>query len=338
MLGKQSIHFEKKPYIIASASIVGSKEAEGPMGKLFDKVGYDDSFGAQNWEEAESRLQKEALEIAISKAGLTKQDVQMVFAGDLLGQSIASSFGLAGYQLPHVGLYGACSTCGLSLTMGAAMVSAGFAERVACITSSHFASAEKEFRFPLSYGNQRPKSATWTVTGSGAFLLSAKPEKGTRAMVEGVTVGKIMDYGVKDSMNMGACMAPAAADTIKQNLEDFGRVPQDYDKIITGDLGMVGQKLLFDLLSEQGIDISRQHMDCGIEIYENEKQHTDAGGSGCGCSAVVLSAYILKKLEEGVWKRVLFVPTGALLSKTSYNEGQTIPGIAHGVVLEHWQG
>ncbi len=217
------------------------------------------------------------------------------------------------------------------------MVSAGFVERAACITSSHFASAEKEFRFPLSYGNQRPKSATWTVTGSGAFLLSAKPEKGTRAMVEGATIGKIVDYGVKDSMNMGACMAPAAADTIRQNLEDFGRNPQDYDKIITGDLGMVGQKLLFDLLSEQGIDIVKQHMDCGIEIYESEKQHTDAGGSGCGCSAVVLSAYILKKLEEGVWKRVLFVPPGALLSKTSYHEGQTIPGIAHGVVLEHRQ-
>lgn len=209
MLGKQSIQFNKKPYLLNSASIVGSKEAEGPMGKLFDKVGYDDSFGAQNWEEAESRLQKEALEIALSKAGLTRQDVQMVLAGDLLGQSIASSFGLADYQLPHVGLYGACSTCGLSLTMGAAMVSAGFVERAACITSSHFASAEKEFRFPLSYGNQRPKSATWTVTGSGAFLVSGRPEKGTRAVIEGATIGKIVDYGIKDSMNMGACMAPA---------------------------------------------------------------------------------------------------------------------------------
>lgn len=338
MLGKQSIQFEKKPYLLNSASIVGSKEAEGPMGKLFDKVGYDDSFGAQNWEEAESRLQKEALEIALSKAGLTRHDVQMVLAGDLLGQSIASSFGLADYQLPHVGLYGACSTCGLSLTMGAAMVSAGFVERAACITSSHFASAEKEFRFPLSYGNQRPKSATWTVTGSGAFLVSGRPEKGTRAVIEGATIGKIVDYGIKDSMNMGACMAPAAADTIKQNLEDFSRQPQDYDKIITGDLGIVGKELLFELLSEQDIDIAKQYMDCGIEIYDSEKQHTDAGGSGCGCSAVVLSAYILKKLEEGVWKRVLFVPTGALLSKTSYNEGQTIPGIAHGVVLECWQG
>ncbi len=336
MLGKQSIQFERKPYIISSASIVGSKEAQGPMGELFDKAGYDDKFGAQNWEEAESRLQKEALEIALSKAGLTKQDLQMVFAGDLLGQSIASSFGLSGYQLPHVGLYGACSTCGLSLTMGGAMVSAGFVEKAACITSSHFASAEKEFRFPLAYGNQRPKSATWTVTGGGAFILSNKPGKQTRAVIEGVTLGKIVDYGVKDSMNMGACMAPAAANTISQNLEDFGREPKDYDKIITGDLGVVGQSLLFDLLAEQHIDITRQHMDCGIEIYESEKQHTDAGGSGCGCSAVVLSAYILKKIEEGIWKRVLFLPTGALLSKTSFNEGQTIPGIAHGVVLEHY--
>lgn len=338
MLGKQSIQFEKRPYIISSASVVGSKEAQGPMGELFDKAGYDDKFGGKTWEEAESILQKEALEIALSKAELTKQDLQMVFAGDLLGQSIASSFGMAGYQLPHVGLYGACSTCGLSLTVGSMAVSGGFVEKAACITSSHFASAEKEFRYPLAYGNQRPKSATWTVTGSGAFVLSSKPGKKTRAVIEGATVGKIVDYGIKDSMNMGACMAPAAADTIRQNLEDFGREPKDYDKIITGDLGEVGQSLLFDLLAEKQIDITRQHMDCGIEIYDGEKQHTDAGGSGCGCSAAVLSAYILKKIEEGIWKRVLFVPTGALLSKTSFNEGQTIPGVAHGVVLGYYEG
>lgn len=338
MLGKQSIQFEKRPYIISSASVVGSKEAQGPMGELFDKAGYDDKFGGKTWEEAESILQKEALEIALSKAELAKQDLQMVFAGDLLGQSIASSFGMAGYQLPHVGLYGACSTCGLSLTVGSMAVSGGFVEKAACITSSHFASAEKEFRYPLAYGNQRPKSATWTVTGSGAFVLSSKPGKKTRAVIEGATVGKIVDYGIKDSMNMGACMAPAAADTIRQNLEDFGREPKDYDKIITGDLGEVGQSLLFDLLAEKQIDITRQHMDCGIEIYDGEKQHTDAGGSGCGCSAAVLSAYILKKIEEGIWKRVLFVPTGALLSKTSFNEGQTIPGVAHGVVLEYYEG
>lgn len=335
MLGKQSIQFERKPYIISSASIVGSKEAEGPMGELFDKVGYDDSFGAENWEEAESRLQKEALEIAISKAGLTKQDIQMVFAGDLLGQSIASSFGLAGYQLPHVGLYGACSTCGLSLTMGGAMVSAGFADKAACITSSHFASAEKEFRFPLSYGNQRPKSATWTVTGSGAFLVSSQPGQQTRAMMEGVTVGKIVDYGVKDSMNMGACMAPAACDTIYRHLKDFGLKPEHYDRIVTGDLGVVGKEILLALLMEKGFDITKQHMDCGIEIFDAKRQKTDAGGSGCGCSAITLTGYLLKKISEGVFKRILFVPTGALLSTVSFNEGNSVPGIAHAVVLEY---
>lgn len=209
MLGKQSLQFVNKPYIIGSGSIVGSKEAEGPMGKLFDKIGYDDKFGADTWEDAESSLQKEALEIALSMAGIKKQDLQVVYAGDLLGQSIASSFGLSGYQVPHVGLYGACSTCGLSLTMGSMAIAGAFVEKTACITSSHFASAEKEFRFPLAYGNQRPKSATWTVTGSGAFILSAQPGSRTRAVISGATIGKIVDYGLKDSMNMGACMAPA---------------------------------------------------------------------------------------------------------------------------------
>ncbi|MDE7282985.1 MAG: stage V sporulation protein AD [Lachnospiraceae bacterium] len=334
MVGKQSVQFDNPVYIISSGSIVGSKEGQGPMGKLFDKVGQDDMFGANTWEEAESSLQKEALQIMLDKANLKKEDVQLIFAGDLLGQSIASSFGLASFNTPHVGLYGACSTSGLSIAVGSLAVSGGFVDRAACVTSSHFASAEKEFRYPLGYGNQRPLSSSWTVTGSAAFLLSSKNEGKVRAKVAGVTFGRIMDYGIKDSMNMGACMAPAAADTVKRNLEDFGRKPDDYDKIITGDLGSVGQKLLFELLDENGIDIRKQHMDCGIEIFDSEKQNTNAGGSGCGCAAVTLSAYILKKIEEGVWKRVLFLPTGALLSKTSFNEGQTIPGIAHGVVLE----
>ena len=334
MVGKQSVQFDNPVYIISSGSIVGSKEGQGPMGKLFDKVGQDDMFGANTWEEAESSLQKEALQIMLDKANLNKEDVQLIFAGDLLGQSIASSFGLASFNTPHVGLYGACSTSGLSIAVGSLAVSGGFVDRAACVTSSHFASAEKEFRYPLGYGNQRPLSSSWTVTGSAAFLLSSKNEGRVRAKVAGVTFGRIMDYGIKDSMNMGACMAPAAADTVKRNLEDFGRKPDDYDKIITGDLGSVRQKLLFELLDENGIDIRKQHMDCGIEIFDSEKQNTNAGGSGCGCAAVTLSAYILKKIEEGVWKRVLFLPTGALLSKTSFNEGQTIPGIAHGVVLE----
>lgn len=333
-LGKQSIEIKTPIYIRNSASVVGSKEGEGPLAELFDMVGQDDMFGCASWEEAESSLQKDAVYLALGKAGMKKEEIRYIFAGDLLGQSIASSFGIASYELPFIGMYGACSTCGLTLSMGAMTIAGGFAEHVVCVTSSHFASAEKEFRFPLGYGNQRPLSASWTVTGSGAFVLSSDMGEKARARITGITTGRIIDYGLKDSMNMGACMAPAACDTICQNLKDFGRKPGDYDKIITGDLGTVGQHALIDLLNEKGIDISGQHMDCGIEIYDAREQDTHAGGSGCGCSAVTLSAYILKKIEEGVWKRVLFVPTGALLSKTSFNEGQTVPGIAHGVVIE----
>ncbi len=236
-LGKASICLEKPVYILNSASIVGTKEGEGPLGLLFDMVGEDDMFGCNTWEEAESNLQKDAIYMALGKAGLKPADVSFVFAGDLLGQSIATSFGIATYQIPLLGVYGACSTCGESLTLGAMCVAGGFAERVVCVTSSHFASAEKEFRFPLEYGNQRPLSATWTVTGSGAFVLSdtpviskavadanGQPEKAqsnARALITGMTVGKIVDYGLKDSMNMGACMAPAAASTLEQHFLDF---------------------------------------------------------------------------------------------------------------------
>ena len=258
----------------------------------------------------------------------------MVFAGDLLAQTIASSFGIAGLEIPFYGLYGACSTCGLSLTLASLAVSGSFADFAACVTSSHFASAEKEFRFPLGYGNQRPLSASWTVTGSGAFILANAPSGHDRAMITGLTPGKIVDYGLRDSMNMGACMAPAAADTIRQHFEDFGTAPNDYDKIVTGDLGKVGQRVLLDILQTSGIDLGERHMDCGIEIYDCKKQDTHAGGSGCGCSASVLSAFLLKQLSEKKWKRILFVPTGALLSKTSYNEGQSVPGIAHALLLE----
>ena len=330
--GQHSIKVPVPVYIRSSASVVGTKEGEGPFGDSFDVVGKDDKFGCDTWEEAESTLQKEALQLAIGKSGIEQDEVRYLFAGDLLGQSIASSFGVASFQIPLVGMYGACSTCGLTMSMAAVMIAGGMAEHAACVTSSHFASAEKEFRFPLGYGNQRPLSATWTVTGSGAFVLSSTRSDHDRAMVAGLTIGKIVDYGLKDSMNMGACMAPAACDTIYQNLMDFGRLPSDYDKIITGDLGSVGQKVLWDMMREKGMDISKVHMDCGMEIYD-QSQDAHAGGSGCGCSAVVLSAYILKQLEEGKWKRVLFVPTGALLSKTSFNEGQSIPGVAHAVEL-----
>ena len=336
ILGKQSAVFQEPVWLVESASVVGKKEGEGPLGNLFDAAGEDDLFGCKSWEDAESFLQREALSRALQKAGWKPEDVRFLFAGDLLGQEIATSFGLECFDRPLFGLYGACSTCALSLALASFAIAGGFAQKAACVTSSHFGSAEKEFRFPLGYGNQRPLSATWTVTGSGAFLLSAEGcgRKKARAAITGLTAGRIVDFGLKDSMNMGACMAPAAADTIRQHLKDFGRRPEDYDKIITGDLGSVGQTVLLDLLEREGIDIAGNHMDCGIEIYDAKEQDTHAGGSGCGCSAVVLSAYILKMLEEGVWKRVLFAPTGALLSKTSFNEGRAVPGICHCIVLE----
>lgn len=336
-MGKQSLQYEQEVFIKASASIVGTKEGEGPLGSLFDMVGEDNMFGCPNWETAESSLQQDAIYTVLGKAKLKPSDIRYIFAGDLLGQSIASSYGVLNYEIPFFGLYGACSTCGESLSLGSMAICGGFADKVVCVTSSHFASAEKEFRYPLEYGNQRPLSASWTVTGSGAFVLTNSREKNesVRARITGITTGIIQDYGLKDSMNMGACMAPAACNVIYQNFMDFNRSPEDYDKIITGDLGTVGQSALLELLRDQGFDIAKKHMDCGIEIYDAATQDTHAGGSGCGCAATVLSAYVLKQIEEGIWKRVLFIPTGALLSKTSFNEGQNIPGIAHGVVIEH---
>ena len=331
--GKQSIQFEKAPHIISGASIVGKKEGEGPLGHYFDKIGEEDGlFGTASWEEAESTLQKEAISMAIEKAGIEKWQIRTIYAGDLLAQTIASSFGIMGFNTPVYGLYGACATMGEALSLASMAVAGGYGEYVAAVTSSHFGSAEKEFRFPLGYGNQRPLSATWTVTGSGACILGGK---GGKARITGITTGKIVDYGLKDSQNMGACMAPAAADTILTNLKDFGRSPTSYDRIITGDLGYIGQSILLDFMSKNGHQMRERHLDCGMKIFDQEKQDTHAGGSGCGCAAVTLSAYILPKIQKGEWKRVLFVPTGALMSTVSYNEGASVPGIAHGIVLEH---
>lgn len=331
MIGKQSIKFENPSYILATANIVGKKEGEGPLGKLFDVVSEDDLFGEDTWEEAESIMQKKVATWAIRNANLTKEQIRYIFAGDLLGQNIATSFGLMDLEIPLFGLYGACSTAGESLSLAAMAVSAGYADYALAITSSHFASAEKQFRYPLEYGNQRPLAATWTVTGSAAFVVSNQKSK---FKISGVTTGKIVDYGIKDSMNMGAAMAPAACDTIYQNFMDFNYQPSEYDKIVTGDLGYIGSDILIDLLKEKGFDITNQHMDCGKVIFDQETQDTHAGGSGCGCSATTLSAYLLKEMEEGKLKKILFVPTGALLSTVSFNEGQSVPGIAHGVVIE----
>lgn len=330
--GLQSIGFEKSPYLVSSASVAGKKEGEGPLGKMFDMVEKEDLFGENTWEEAESTMQKEACLLAMGKAHVEAKDVRYLFGGDLLRQGVATSMGVSELNIPLFGLFGACSTSGEALALASMSVAAGYGEYMLAVTSSHFGSAEKEFRFPLGYANQRPLSAQWTVTGSGAFLVGTKR---SHVRITGVTVGKIVDYGLKDSQNMGACMAPAACDTIIRNLEDFGRKAEDYNRIITGDLGYVGQSILFDLMRGKGYDIKKNHMDCGMTIFDQMTQDTHAGGSGCGCAATTLSAYILPKVERGEWKRVLFVPTGALMSTVSYNEGASVPGIAHGIVLEH---
>lgn len=330
--GKQSVEFDHPPYIISAASVVGKKEGEGPIGNLFDIVCEDNLLGATTWEEAESNMQKHATEMALKKAGMKPEEVRYLFGGDLLRQGIATSMGVASLQIPLFGLYGACSTSGEALSLASMMVAAGYGKTVMAVTSSHFGSAEKEFRFPLEYANQRPLSAQWTVTGSGAFLVGTKK---SHVRIAGITTGKIVDFGLKDSQNMGACMAPAACDTILRNFSDFGRCSADYDHIFTGDLGYVGQDILLDLMKKQGQDISAVHNDCGKIIFDQNAQDTHAGGSGCGCAATTLAAYILPRLESGEWKRILFVPTGALMSTVSYNEGKSVPGIAHGVILEH---
>ncbi len=331
MTGKQSISFAEPVYIEGSAAVVGEMEKEGPLGAYFSHTLSDAMCGQESWEEGESELQLAAAKLAMQRADVKPEQIRMVFAGDLLAQSIASSFGLVNLNCPLYGLFGACSTIGEAISLGAMAVAGGYGDRVLAVTSSHFGTAEKEFRFPLAYGNQRPPSASWTVTGSGACVLGKRKKKGK---ITGITTGKIIDYGLKDNQNMGACMAPAACDTICQNFVDFNRGPDDYDRIVTGDLGIVGKEILLELLKKKGYDIAGQHRDCGILIFDGARQDTGAGGSGCGCAASVLAAYLLPKLESGEWKRILFVPTGALMSKVSFQEGRSVPGIAQAVVIE----
>lgn len=329
--GMQSLKFENAPHLKGWASVAGKKEGEGPLGNLIDQIIEDPYFGQESWELAEDRFMKQAAMLAISKADLHKKDIRYAFAGDLLEQNTATFSGMKELGIPLFGLFGACSTVGEAMSLAAMSVAGGFAKHSLAIASSHIGSAEKQFRFPLEYGNQRPLSATWTVTGSGGFIVSKEigPVK-----IQGITTGKIVDYGMEDPMNMGACMAPAAAEVIYQHFVDFGSKPEDYDAVYTGDLGEVGKKILLHLLRENGYDLSKVHGDCGIEIYENETQDTHSGGSGCACSAVVLASMIIPKLIDGTWKKVLFVPTGALMSKTSFNEGENVAGIAHAIFLE----
>lgn len=330
-IGNSSVIFDAPVYIREWASVVGQKEGEGPLGSMYDRVITDPMAGKNTWEDAESELQRQVVKLLLDKSNISQNGIRYIFSGDLLGQLIATSFGISEYKIPFFGLYGACSTMGEAMSLAAMTVASGYADNVIAMTSSHFASAEKQFRYPLDYGSQRPMSATWTVTGSGGVILSRECGK---VLVEGITTGKITDYGITDSLNMGAAMAPAAAEVIYSNFMDNEINADYYDAIYTGDLGMVGQKILLDLMKERGFDISKVHHDCGIEIFDNETQATDSGGSGCGCSAVTLCTKIMRGLLQGEYERVLFVPTGALLSPTSFNEGKTVPGIAHGVMLK----
>lgn len=331
---KRCVRLAQPIYVEQSASVVGPKEGTSYFREGFDQVSQDPFLGKNSWEEAESELQNRALTILLDKSGITQEEVDCVFSGDLLSQSTASSYGLLSFGIPNYGIYGACSNCGATLALGAVFLSAGYGQKVVAMTSSHFGSAEKEFRFPLGYGAQRPLSATWTVTGCGAFLLSNEKKPESKVCISSVIMGEIVDAGLKDAQNMGACMAPAAALTISSALKELPYTIEDYDQIITGDLGEVGSTALFDLLNMMGYDIAEKHSDCGLLIYDREREDVHAGGSGCGCSATMLSAYVLEKLKAGEWKRVMFVPTGALLSKLRSEEGMTIPAIAHGVILE----
>lgn len=329
--GGQTIIFDRKPVIISQSAIAGKMEGEGPLGGSFDYVSRDTRFGQKTFEKAETRLQELALDTAKAKAGLEYKDIDVLFAGDLLNQCIGSAFASRGTRLPFLGLYGACSTMAESLLMAAAAVNAGYARRAAALTSSHFAAAERQYRFPLAYGGQRTPTAQRTVTASGCCIV-ASGSKGPQ--IECATVGHIEDMGVKDANNMGAAMAPAAYATLSAHFRDTGRTVKDYDLIVTGDLGALGTALLYELFSRDGIDLSQRHKDCGTMIFDLRQQDVHAGGSGCGCGASVLCGYLLPQLARGGLRSLLFCATGALMSPTSSWQGESIPAIAHAVCIK----
>ncbi len=329
-LGKQSIVFDSGVYVKTFYSSAGKMEGEGPLKDTFDVIYEDEYVEAKSWEQAENNILKHTVTGAFAKAELTCNDIDYVFSGDLLNQCTASSFALKDMGIAYFGLYGACSTMAESMSLASVMVDAGYAQNALAVTSSHFCSSEKQYRFPLEYGAVRTPSAQWTVTGSGAVILS--PDK-SDIRVEGITTGAMVDFGVKDSSNMGAAMAPAAAQCILSHFSDTGKTPEDYDVIVTGDLGIVGTKLLNELIHMEGEDISSRHLDCGNMIFDSKKQNTGAGGSGCGCSASVFCGHFCKELQRGNIKKMLLVCTGALMSPTTYQLGENVVGIAHAVSL-----
>ena len=329
-LGKQTIKFDNPPTILDCASIVGPKEAQGPLAEYFDQTLEDEFWGEKTWEKAESKIIKETVNTVISKSGVPSDQIDLMIAGDLLNQCISSSFGLREANIPFLGVFGACSTFVESMCIGSICVES-FAKNVLCATSSHFCSAEKQFRFPLELGNQRTPTAQWTVTGSGAAIIT---QSGMGPYITHITPGKIIDMGIKDANNMGAAMAPAFCETLITHFLDTGRSPNYYDSIISGDLGHVGKEIAIDIAKARGYNIKPNYNDCGVLIFDKEKQDTHSGGSGCGCCGSVFSGYFYKQLKAKKLKKVLLIATGALMNSTSSQQGESIPGIAHAISIE----
>ena len=332
--GAQTVLFENPPMIVATGTVAGKKESEGPIGNFFDLVTDDALFGEKTWEKAESKFVKTAVNTALKKANVAPVDVNYLLGGDLINQCTSTTYGIREFGIPYFGIYGACSTMALSMSLAAMCIDGGFAERCAAVTSSHFCSAEKQFRFPLEYGGQRPPSSQWTVTGAACAILEKGKENKEGIRIEGITTGKIIDRGITDANNMGSAMAPAAADTLIAHFNDTGRKPEDYDLILSGDLGKVGKSIVIDIARENGFDLSKNYNDCGLIIFDNDKQDTHSGGSGCACAGLTFCGYVYDLMQKKTIKNVLFMATGALQSTLSVQQGESLPGIAHAVALK----
>ena len=329
--GQQTAVLASPPTILCAGNVVGRMEGEGPLAACFDDVDQDDTFGEATWEQSERAMQQKALALALQKGGLTAQQLDYLFACDLLNQCVSSSYAAREQKIPFFGLYGACSTFGEGLILASMALDGGFGERAGVVVSSHFCTAERQYRTPLEYGCQRTPTAQWTVTGAGAVILQ---RGGDGPCITNVTPGKIVDKGITDTNNMGAAMAPAAYDTLSAFFQDTGTRPDEYDLILTGDLGELGHRIVLDLFAQQGVELGNRYQDCGMLLYDRERQDMHAGASGCGCSASVLNGYLLTQLRRGKWKRILFAPTGALLSPTSSFQGESIPGVCHALCFQ----
>ena len=327
-----TVELANSPSIKCYAAAVGKKEGDGPLAAHFDYIGEDITFGsATGWEQSECLLQQKAFGLALQKGKLSHSDISLLFGGDLLNQCVASGYAARDYDIPYIGLYGACSTMAEGLALASVLVDCGVGENVAAVTSSHYCSAERQFRLPLNYGGQRTPTSQWTATGAGCAVVAQRVPSSHPPYVKAVTFGAVKDCGIKDAANMGAAMAGAAYSTISTHLANMRKSIDDFDFIVTGDLGLVGSELLYELFDKDKINIKKKHKDCGLMLYDLEKQDVHAGGSGCGCAASVLCGYLLREIAQGKLSNILFAATGALMSPTLIAQGESIPGISHAV-------